>query len=334
MAKGEVRVLSLNANESIDEFKIERFRGKGLSRSALIYEAKQSIAVKLYVDSINAAKDNLSYAKFKNEAKLLKKMDGAPNVLKPVTDFREYALHEKTKKLAPYYAMELMDGSLSTIVFDEDLTFHEKIKISSQIIQGTLDCHKQKICHRDIYTPNILYKRVNGEIICKIADMGSAKLHGAPQPFPYFHPTGLTEYTSPEAAVGLLGGDGAELETMIAADIFSVGLLIYEVLTGLRQERLNAALASMVLLARANGLWDPAVTIKERKVFLKNTVLPQLSSISINPITSSDILESEETAKGLDDLISSMITLDYDKRLKDLALINEKLSALLPQEGN
>lgn len=322
------RVKTLKAGESFDEFTIGGSLGKGFTATA--YQAGEDVVVKLYTGDINRQGHNIRYEKFKNEANLLKLLEDSPHVLNAISDFREHAVHENTKKLAPYYAMERMDGSLRDLVFQPDLTLEEKLQACIQIVKGTADCHEKGVCHRDIWTPNILFKRTGqANLECKISDFGSAKQNGAKQETPYFYPMGNNRYTSPESAVGLFGGDSPDFEIMKVADVFALGLLMYEVLTGLGQENMNTALMGAVSIAQGSGMGDVAVTHDERKQFLQQHILPLLTGVKLNAIASSDILSSEEIADELNELVMDMLKLDYSERVQDLSQVLAKFELIL-----
>lgn len=323
------RVRVLRVGDLLDEFKITEFIGSGLSKSALSYAVGETTAVKLYISSINHNDVDIRYEKFKQEASILKALAPFQNVLDVKSDFKEEARHNGKVKFAPHYAMERMDGDLETTILTSELTFKQKIDIILQAIQGIADCHSVKVCHRDIYTPNILVKKQGESYVAKIADFGSAKQHGVAQRLNYFSPTGNYDYASPEAIVGLLGGDDADLEIMKGADVFSIGLLLYEVMTARRQEDLLATLASIAQDAEYKGMLSPATTHEMRKTYIEDEVMPLFDYLELDQILADDILQEEEITTKVNSLVNEMCNPNYQTRHTDLTDIKYRLNNIL-----
>jgi non-specific serine/threonine protein kinase len=112
-------------------------------------------------------------------------------------------------------------------------TIEEKVKQSPLEIDAALDiithtargldkAHKQKIIHRDIKSANII---VTTEGVTKILDFGIAKLAGQTKVTKNGTSLGTTSYMSPEQALG----NNVDHRT----DIWSLGVVLYEMLTGL-----------------------------------------------------------------------------------------------------
>lgn len=101
------------------------------------------------------------------------------------------------------------------------LTIEETTSIASQIAEGLAAAHKQGIIHRDIKPANI-FLTVEGRI--KILDFGLAKLAGQPGPTRLGTTMGTVAYMSPEQALGEEVGQ--------RTDIWSLGVVLYEMLTG------------------------------------------------------------------------------------------------------
>jgi len=334
MTEVKERLLDLLPDDTLDEFEVKKFLGAGLSRFARTFESKSNSAIKLFVASDKKLAYPLLYEKFQREAEILELMKDSPYIMNRVTGFREFGTHNETDKFAPYYVMELMEGDLDELLIDPDLTLPliSKLEIIIQIISAAIDFHAKGICHRDLYTPNVLYKVSGGEIICKVADFGSAKDIHRPQTSPYFAPTGNNSYSSPEAAVGMLGGDDVTEELMIKSDVFALGLMMYTILsgTGARQEALHTSIAGVVGMARQQNMYSEKTTMDQRRDFLSETAMPTLvvGYGKIVDITENDILEDEELALTLTNIIKRMLTLDYKTRTGDLTELNEELSKI------
>jgi len=95
------------------------------------------------------------------------------------------------------------------------------LRIAIQISEGLHNAHKKGITHRDIKSDNIM---LTPEGIVKIMDFGLAKLKGAPKLTRAGTTTGTMQYMSPEQAQGM--------EVDQRSDIFSFGVVLYEMITG------------------------------------------------------------------------------------------------------
>jgi non-specific serine/threonine protein kinase len=102
------------------------------------------------------------------------------------------------------------------------LEIDEALDITIQIAQGLDKAHKKKIFHRDIKSANII---VTTEGITKIVDFGIAKLAGLTQVTKDGTSLGTASYMSPEQTLGE--------EVDHRTDIWSLGVVLYEMLTGL-----------------------------------------------------------------------------------------------------
>ena len=121
-----------------------------------------------------------------------------------------------------YIAMEYVQGdSLKDLISEETLTLDEVIEIVRQICDGLSKAHQAGIVHRDIKPENIL---MSSEGCVKIADFGLAKVKGVTRLTKEGSTMGTISYMSPEQA------EGRKIDQR--SDIFSLGVVIYEMLTG------------------------------------------------------------------------------------------------------
>lgn len=120
-----------------------------------------------------------------------------------------------------YIVMELVEGITlkSYIERKKNMTVREATSIAIQISMGLEAAHNHHIVHRDIKPQNIMISR---EGKAKITDFGIAKASGEKTTEDVL--MGSIHYTAPEL---IQGGDGDE-----KSDIYSVGITIYEMLTG------------------------------------------------------------------------------------------------------
>ncbi|MBV9561784.1 MAG: serine/threonine protein kinase [Bradyrhizobium sp.] len=127
----------------------------------------------------------------------------------------------------PYLAMEFIDGrSLSDVLADGPLTFEALVRLMRRIASGLHAAHERGIIHRDVSPDNIIVPL--GDVTrAKIIDFGiarSTRLDDKTIIGSGF--AGKDNYVSPEQ-VGLYGG-----EVTAKSDIYSLGLLLFQALTG------------------------------------------------------------------------------------------------------
>jgi serine/threonine-protein kinase len=109
----------------------------------------------------------------------------------------------------------------------------EAVRIVQQVALGLSEAHKHGIVHRDISPDNVQLVRQEGEEITKVIDFGIAKnlLAGAGKITQTMKLVGKAEYVAPEQ-ICLPIGDDAKEAVDHRADIYSLGVTFYELLTG------------------------------------------------------------------------------------------------------
>ena len=185
-------------------------------------ELERSVAIK--VMSPELARDPEQRKRFRTEAKAASGLHH-PNIC---------VIHEvgETEDGRPFLAMEFVEGqTLDTVMERRRLKTREVVEIGIQVA-GALDAaHGRRIIHRDIKPPNIIVDR-NGRV--KVLDFGLAKRFaqdelGATTSLAQTRTgvlIGTPYYMSPEQVLG------RELDPR--SDIFSLGVVLYELLAGQR----------------------------------------------------------------------------------------------------
>jgi len=134
----------------------------------------------------------------------------------------------------PYFVMEYVEGVSITEYCDaERLSTPERLALFKQVCDGLQHAHQKAVIHRDIKSSNVLVKVEDGEAIPKVIDFGVAKalsrqLTDRTQLTEIGQILGTPESMSPEQAS--LGAQDIDTRT----DIYSLGVLLYEVLVGVR----------------------------------------------------------------------------------------------------
>jgi len=133
----------------------------------------------------------------------------------------------------PYFVMELVRGVKITDYCDEkNLSTQERLELFTQVCHAIQHAHQKGIIHRDIKPSNILVTVIDGVAVPKVIDFGIAKATNDQRltdmtvftAFDQF--IGTPAYMSPEQAEI----SGVDVDTR--SDIYSLGVLLYELLTG------------------------------------------------------------------------------------------------------
>jgi serine/threonine protein kinase/tetratricopeptide (TPR) repeat protein len=121
-----------------------------------------------------------------------------------------------------FIAMAYIEGkSIKELIKEKALSIEEILKIAIQTAGGLSKAHQKDIVHRDIKSDNIM---LTPDGLAKIMDFGLAKLKGV---------TGLTKTGSTLGTVAYMSPEQAQgMEVDQRSDIFSFGVVLYEMITG------------------------------------------------------------------------------------------------------
>jgi eukaryotic-like serine/threonine-protein kinase len=127
-----------------------------------------------------------------------------------------------------FFIMEYLDGdTLEEIIRDqiEPLPKHELVSIVLQICEGLQHAHNQKVIHRDLKPGNIIVEKKKNRTNAKIVDFGLAKVQNESRRLTVDGITlGSPLYMSPEQCLGV--------DLTPSSDVYSLGIVIYELVTG------------------------------------------------------------------------------------------------------
>jgi serine/threonine protein kinase/Tfp pilus assembly protein PilF len=149
-----------------------------------------------------------------------------------------------TEQGRPYFVMELVKGLPMTKYCDERrLTLRERLELFIPVCHAVHHAHQKGIIHRDLKPSNVLVTQYDGKPVPKVIDFGIAKATGQKLTertlFTEFGAVvGTLEYMSPEQA------ELNQLDIDTRSDVYSLGVLLYELLTGttpLSRKRLGDA---------------------------------------------------------------------------------------------
>src|SRR5580704_8509103 len=132
----------------------------------------------------------------------------------------------------PFFVMELVKGVPITAFCDaRKLTPRERLELFVPVCQAIQHAHQKGVIHRDLKPSNVLVATFDDRPIPKVIDFGVAKATGQPLAEQTFHTgfgtvIGTPQYMSPEQATL----NNLDIDTR--SDLYSLGVLLYELLAG------------------------------------------------------------------------------------------------------
>lgn len=215
------------AGQEFGPFLIEKELGSGAMGAVYLaryIKNNHRVAIKIMSSAINSNASSSLVARFEREAEILKHLNN-PNIV------RLFGIG-KFKGMR-YYAMEVIDGeTLEAILLRKGaFSWDETIELGKQICNALQHAHDNGVVHRDIKLSNLMVTRQG---VLKLTDFGIAKdldgtlLTGANCAI------GTAAYMSPEQCRG-------ESKITGKSDLYSLGVVLFELLTGKRPFRGNNA---------------------------------------------------------------------------------------------
>ena len=209
----------------------------GVGGMAMVYRAYDTIddrvvAIKILKDEFSASEEFVR--RFKNESKAIAVLSH-PNIVK-VYDV-------SFGDMIQYIVMEYIDGITLKEYIDnqQQINWKEAVHFTVQILQALQHAHEKGIVHRDIKPQNIMLLQ-DGTI--KVTDFGIARFSNMETRTMTDKAIGSVHYIAPEQARGDLT-DGK-------SDIYSVGVMLYEMITGKLPFEADNAVSVAIMQLQSN----------------------------------------------------------------------------------
>ncbi len=194
---------------------IEKIGAGGMGEVYLAEDTKLKRRVALKFMPAHLAADDDMRSRFTREAQAAAKLDH-PNIV-PVYEVGEF-------QNRPFIAMAHIEGeTLRDVIKKGKLSLSESIDLTMQICEGLNEAHNAGIVHRDIKPSNIIIDNSNR---ARLLDFGLATVSGEDK---------LTKTGSTLGTVGYMAPEQIVCKKVDKrADLFSVGVIFYEMITGRR----------------------------------------------------------------------------------------------------
>jgi len=202
-------------NETLAEGRYRIQRTLGYGGMAVVYlahdeELRRLVAIKVLAEHLSD--DSVFRERFLQESRLASRLSH-PNVV------QVYDAGEADGR--PYIVMEYVEGD--TLAERGKLAYEDAVPLALQACAGLQHAHSAGLVHRDVKPANLL---VREDDVLKVADFGIARAAELTRLTQHGTVLGTAAYLAPEQAEGE--------EVTAAADVYSLGAVLYEVLTGRR----------------------------------------------------------------------------------------------------
>ncbi|MBL7003798.1 MAG: protein kinase [Gammaproteobacteria bacterium] len=267
-----------NHPKSIDRFDIKSILGKGAQ--GIVYLATDSsLGRDVAIKSVRLQKESAQKDQLENlmaEAKTVSQMQHA-NIVS-IFDIGTY-------NNQPYLVLEYVKGQSLHDALDKGLTIDASLALMQQILSGVATAHQANIIHCDIKPANIL---ITEKGIAKITDFGLSHLAGKEEISEGL--IGTPQYMAPEY-----------IETQQhqkVSDVFSLGLVFYEMLTG------QTAFSGDNVYQLINSIAHDEVTVPSTLNSLIDEKLDALILKSLDKNTENRYSDASEMLQALNETLS------------------------------
>jgi WD40 repeat protein len=288
--------------QTLGRYKLLEKIGEGGFGAVYVAEQREPVKRRVALKIIKLGMDTRQVvARFEAERQALALMDH-PNIAKVLDG-------GATESGRPYFVMELVRGVRITDYCDQErLSTKDRLELFIKVCQAIQHAHQKGIIHRDIKPSNILVTLHDGTPTPKVIDFGIAKatqqeltektIYTQLQQF-----IGTPAYMSPEQAEM----SGLDIDTR--SDIYSLGVLLYELLTGCTpfdtEELIRSGLDEMRKIIREREPVRPSTRVTQQQGRARSQIANRKSQIPsdldwiVMKCLEKDRTRRYETANGL-----------------------------------
>lgn len=335
MAKDPSRdaYLQIIENQALVDGRFSRIRRLGptggngcfsLLFSALDNRTNQEVALKFYrPDKLT---ESYRWESFRREAQILEELGGQPDIIgwvAPLSSFVETMTSPQGIQFPipfSYYALELAVSDVEFAIANAQWTPTDLLTAFRAMCRGVQRVHNQRVAHRDIKPGNFLLTQ--GGV--RLSDFGTARrfdMRSQPLLLAYNYPPGDFLYAAPEISAALHDVDP---EYAFGADFFSLGAILFELLSG---TKLGHHLANQYL--HQNLFLFAQVPVGRRQATYDNVVSSISNSYPLPNLGAQGPGVPPCIRDRADELYRRLAALDYHKRLTDFPTIFRSVDTCL-----
>jgi WD40 repeat protein len=219
-------VVVLEEGTRIGRYRLIQKIGEGGFGTVFMAEQETPVRRRVALKIIKVGMDTRQVvARFEAERQALALMDH-PNIAK-VLDAGA------TDTGRPYFVMELVRGiKVTDYCVQNHLATRQRLELFVQICNAVQHAHQKGIIHRDLKPSNLLVTIVDGAAVPKVIDFGIAKATGGQRLTDKTLLTGLEQFIGTPAYMSPEQAEMSGVDVDTRTDIYSLGVVLYELLTG------------------------------------------------------------------------------------------------------